>query len=115
MYIKYAGIILSDLLDVRTCETSLLPSRENVSIDIFSRQGQIYNGFKYGTRKIKMTFRVMPENPYEYAQYTNDIAAAFDVDAPSRLYLGDESKYYYAVPDGEIKLSEIATGVGLGK
>ena len=56
MYVKYAGIILSDLFDVVNHETSLLPSRENVSIDIFSRQGQIYNGFKYGTRKIKITF-----------------------------------------------------------
>lgn len=115
MYVKYAGIILSDLFHVITHETSLLPSRENVSIDIFSRQGQIYNGFKYGTRKIKITFLVRPENPYEYSQYVNDIAAAFDVDAPSRLYLGDESKYYYAVPDGDIELSEIATGVGKGE
>ena len=115
MYIKYAGIVLSDLLHVITHETSLLPTRENVSIDIFSRQGQIYNGFKYGTREIKITFLVRPENPYEYSQYVNDIAAAFDVDAPSRLYLGDESKYYYAVPDGDIELSEIATGVGKGE
>lgn len=115
MYVKYAGIILSDLFDVRTCETSLLPTRENTSIDIFSKQGQIYNGFKYGTRKIKITFLVRPENPYEYTQHVNDIAAAFDVDAPSRLYLGDESKYYYAVADGEIELSEIAFGVGLGE
>lgn len=107
MYVKYAGIILSDLFDVVNHETSLLPSRENVSIDIFSRQGQIYNGFKYGTRKIKITFLVKSENPYEYSQYVNDIAAAFDVDAPSRLYLGDESKYYYAVPDGEVKISVI--------
>ena len=115
MYIKYAGIVLSDLLHVITHETSLLPTRENVSIDIFSRQGQIYNGFKYGTREIKITFLVRPDNPYEYSQYVNDIAAAFDVDAPSRLYLGDESKYYYAVPDGDIELSEIATGVGKGE
>ena len=34
MYVKYAGIILSDLFDVVNHETSLLPSRENVSIDI---------------------------------------------------------------------------------
>lgn len=107
MYIKYAGIILSDLFEVRTHEITLLPPRENTSIDMFSRQGQIYNGFKYGTRKIKLTFLVKSENPYEYTQHVNDIAAAFDVDAPSRLYLGDKSKYYYAVPDGEIKISVI--------
>lgn len=115
MYIKYAGIILSDLFHVITHETTLLPNRENVSIDIFARQGQIYNGFKYGTRKIKITFLVKPKEPSEYAQYANDIAAAFDVDAPSRLYLGDESKYYYAVADGEIELSEISAGIGKGE
>jgi predicted phage tail component-like protein len=115
MYVKYAGIILSDLFQVRTVNTSAIPNRKNISIDIPSRHGELYNGFKYGTREIEITFIVRPDNSYEYSQYVTDIANALDVDAPSRLYLGDELSYYYSVPDGKVEIDEISVGVGEGK
>ena len=39
MYINYAGIILSDFLEVRSVEIPSLPARENISINIPSRYG----------------------------------------------------------------------------
>lgn len=115
MYVKYAGIILSDLLQVKTVNTTAIPHRKNISINIPSRTGEIYNGYKYGTREIELVFLVRPASIFDYKQYVTDIANALDVTAPSRLYLGDENSYYYAVPNGEVEINEIAVGVGEGK
>lgn len=114
MHMDFAGVRLSDFLNIKTVNTSILPSRENYSINIPSRVGEIYNGFKYGTREIEIDFIVRPEDPFEYPQYVADIADVLDVIAPSPLYLGDESKYYYAVPDGEVEINEIGPGIGEG-
>lgn len=115
MYVKYAGIILSDLFQVRTVNTTAIPHRKNISINIPSRAGEIYNGYKYGIREIYLTFLVRPNVIFDYNQYVTDISNALDVDAPSRLYLEDEESYYYAVPDGKVEINEIAAGVGEGK
>lgn len=114
MYIEFAGIKLSDFLHIKTVNTTILPNRENYSINIPSRVGEIYNGFKYGTKEINVDFIVRPEDPFEYSQYITDIADTLDVIAPSPLYIGDESKYYYAVPDGDVEINEIGPGIGEG-
>lgn len=115
MHMEFAGVSLSDFLHIKAVNTTALPNRENYSISIPSRTGDIYNGFRYGKREITVEFLVKPEDPFEYAQYINDIADALDVIAPSPLYLGDTNKYYYAAPDGNIEINEISHGVGEGK
>lgn len=115
MYVKFAGVSLSDFFHVKAVNTTVLPNRENYSIKIPSRTGEIYNGFRYGTREITISFLVRPEDPYDYSQYVTDITNALDVKSPSRLYIGDETRYYYAVPDGDIEINEIGLGVGEGE
>lgn len=90
MLIEFAGVTLSDFLHIRTVNTTVLPNRENYSINIPSRTGEIYNGFRYGTKKIEVDFIVRPDDPYEYFQYVLDITNALDVTAPSPLYINDE-------------------------
>ncbi len=114
MYIKYAGIILSDLLHARNIEIDAVPDRRNISIDIPSKHGEIYNGFKYGTREITLDFIIKQDNDLDYEQCVIDIANALDVNVPSRLYLEDETKYYYAVPNGKVVINAIGAGYGEG-
>lgn len=115
MYINYAGIILSDLLEVRSVEIPSLPDRENISINIPSRYGEIYNGFRYNTREITIDFLIKADNQIDYAQCVSDIANALDVNAPSRLYLNDTVRYFYAVHNGTLSINEIAANVGEGQ
>lgn len=115
MYINYAGIILSDFLEVRSVEIPSLPARENISINIPSRYGEVYSDFRYNTREITLDFLVKANDQMEYSQHILDITNALDVNAPSRLYLNDTTKYFYAVPDGTLTINEIAAGVGEGQ
>lgn len=116
-FIKYNDVDLSDMIRVRTVESTVLPPRQNNSINIWERQGSIYNGFKYGEREITVSFlvRAMPEDYIDtygdvYLFMDNrlaDIKTVFNVDEPKPLYLGIENKYIYAVPEGDFKMDEL--------
>ena len=58
-YVKYNGVVLSNLIRVRTVETTVLPPRENHSITIWEKPGSIYNSYRYGERTIKVTFLIL--------------------------------------------------------
>ena len=116
-FIKYNDVDLSDMIRVRTVESTVLPPRQNNSINIWERQGSIYNGFKYGEREITVSFlvRAMPEDYIDtygdvylfMDRRLADIKTVFNVDAPKPLYLGIENKYIYAVPEGDFKMDEL--------
>lgn len=113
MYLKYAGIMVSDAIKVIEIDNSLIPNRINESIDIPSRHGEIYNGFKYGLRKIKITFDInCPKE--EYDENVNILVSALDVTVPQRLYLDSKDKYYYAIQDGQVELKNIIPGLSNG-
>ena len=73
-YIKYNDIDLTDIVKVREVEIPSLPTMEHSSIDVFERDGGIYNGLSYKTREIKLTFIIQPEDPNDYDMYVNDKA-----------------------------------------
>lgn len=116
-FIKYNDVDLSDMIRVRTVESTVLPPRQNNSINIWERQGSIYNGFKYGEREITVSFlvRAMPEDYIDtygdvylfMDRRLADIKTVFNVDGPKPLYLGIENKYIYAVPEGDFKMDEL--------
>lgn len=116
-FIKYNDVDLSDMIRVRTVESTVLPPRQNNSINIWERQGSIYNGFKYGEREITVSFlvRAMPEDYIDtygdvylfMDRRLTDIKTVFNVDEPKPLYLGIENKYIYAVPEGDFKMDEL--------
>ena len=116
-FIKYNDVDLSDMIRVRTVESTVLPPRQNNSINIWERQGSIYNGFKYGEREITVSFlvRAMPEDYIDtygdvylfMDRRLADIKTVFNVDEPKPLYLGIENKYIYAVPEGDFKMDEL--------
>lgn len=99
MFLKYRGIILSSMLNVANVTMDILPQRENFSINIPSRAGAIYNGFRYGIREINIECYVDVETSDERVQNCKDIKDAMSSPVPARLYIDDEYRYYYATPD----------------
>ena len=120
-YVNYNDIDLTGIVDVKDVITTALPPRDNKAIDIWERQGSIYNRYKYKEREIKVTFIIQPsqeeilENEDILNNYIEDTKRAFDVDGPKALFLGDESKFIFAVPQGDIEINQIGTNTCEGE
>ena len=112
-YVKYNGVNLTNLIGVRTVDTTVLPPRENHAITIWERPGSIYNSYRYGERTITVTFLIRASqseyrsNPNCMENKLNRLRNVFSVKEPKPLYLGSSSKYIYAVPQGDFTMSEI--------
>ena len=114
-YIKYNEIDLTDMVKVREVEIPSLPSIEHSSIDIFERDGGVYNGASYGTREIKLTFIIKPDNRDDYEQYVQDVKRAFYTKEECRLFCGDENLYIWCVPVDDMVITELGTGCAEGE
>ena len=112
-FVKYNNVNLTNMIRVRTVNSTVLPPRENNAITIWERPGGIYNSYRYGEREITITFLVMvskqeyKNNPNSIDSKITAIGNVFKVDGPKPLYLGSSSKYIYAVPEGEFKMTEL--------
>ena len=112
-YVKYNGVNLTNLIGVRTVDTTVLPTRENHAITIWERPGSIYNSYRYGERTITVTFLIRASqseyrsNPNCMENKLNTLRNVFNVKEPKPLYLGSSGKYIYAVPEGDFTMSEI--------
>ena len=53
--VQYNGIYLSEICDVEEVKLPVLPSRTLSSLDIASRDGEVYNGKKYNSCTIEVT------------------------------------------------------------
>lgn len=114
-YIKYNEIDLTDMVKMREVEIPSLPSIEHSSIDIFERDGGVYNGASYGTREIKLTFIIKPDNRDDYEQYVQDVKRAFYTKEECRLFCGDENLYIWCVPVDDMVITELGTGCAEGE
>ena len=114
-YIKYNEIDLTDMVKMREVEIPSLPSIEHSSIDIFERDGGVYNGASYGTREIKLTFIIKPDNRDDYEQYVQDVKRAFYTKEEARLFCGDENLYIWCVPVDDMVITELGTGCAEGE
>ena len=114
-YIKYNEIDLTDMVKVREVEIPSLPSIEHSSIDIFERDGGVYNGASYGTREIKLTFIIKPDNRDDYEQYVQDVKRAFYTKEECRLFCGDENLYIWCVPVDDMVITELGEGCAEGE
>lgn len=113
-YLKYNGVDLTDLVKVRSVEIPSLPSIEHSVINMFERDGNVYNGASYNEREIKITFIIYPmadvDNVLAYDIYVNDVKRAFYTKKEAKLFCGDETLYIWAVPVGEMIMTELANG-----
>ena len=112
-YISYNGVNLSNLVRVRAVDTTVLPPRENHSITIWEKPGSIYNSYRFGERHIKVTFLIRAtaseynSNPNCMENKLNTLRNVFKVAAPKPLYLGTNTKYILAVPEGDFTMTEL--------
>ena len=109
-YIKYNEIDLTDMVKVREVEIPSLPTIEHSSIDIFERDGGIYNGASYGTREIRLTFIIKPDDKNDYEDYVRDVKRAFYTKEEARLFCGDENLYMWCVPIDDMIITELGEG-----
>lgn len=114
-YIKYNEIDLTDMVKVREVEMPSLPSIEHSSIDIFERDGGVYNGASYGTREIRLTFIIKPDDKNDYEQYVRDVKRAFYTKEEARLFCGDENLYIWCVPIDDMVITELGEGCAEGE
>ena len=114
-YIKYNEIDLTDMVKMREVEIPSLPSIEHSSIDMFERDGELYNGASYGTREIKLTFIIQPSRKYDYDEYVRDVKRAFYTKEEARLFCGDENLYIWCVPVDDMVITELGTGCAEGE
>ena len=112
-YVKYNDIDLTDMIKVREVQTTLTPPRKNSTIDIWERAGEIYNGYRWENREITLKFLLLYDeeeyldNPLIVEQGMADIKSCLNVDRPKPLYLNNPDRFIYAVPDGDIEVSEL--------
>ena len=114
-YIKYNEIDLTDMVKVREVEIPSLPTIEHSSIDIFERDGGVYNGASYGTREIRLTFIIKPDDKNDYEQYVRDVKRAFYTKEEARLFCGDENLYIWCVPIDDMVITELGEGCAEGE
>ena len=98
------------MVKVREVEIPSLPTIEHSSIDIFERDGGIYNGASYGTREIRLTFIIKPDDKNDYEDYVRDVKRAFYTKEEARLFCGDENLYMWCVPVDEMRIVELGEG-----
>ena len=102
---------LDDILKVIEISTTLISDRENYKIDISSRNGLVYNGYKYNEKKIKIVADLKASNAIEYERLKNMVCDILDTEEPAQLYV-QKGRFFYAVIDGEIAENKITAWYG---
>lgn len=114
-YIKYNGVDLTEIINVKEVEIPSLPSMSHSSIDMFERNGSVYNGMNYGTRDINIKFIIKATNADEYEQFVNDTKRAFYTKDEAQLFCGDEENYIWCVPIDDLVITELGTNCAEGE
>lgn len=114
-YVKYNGIDLTSIIKVKEVEIPSLPSIDHSSIEVFERDGNIYNGTSYGNRDIKIKFIIQPDDPDDYDMYINDVKRAFYTKEEAQLYCGSEDLYIWCVPIGDMVIAELGPNCSEGE
>lgn len=110
-YIKFNEIDLTDMVKVRSVTIPSHPHIKHNSIEVFERNGNIYNGASFNERNITLTLLIQPKanDIANYDVYVNDVKRAFYTKQECRLFCGNESLYMWCVPTDEIIINELGT------
>lgn len=108
-YIKYNEIDLTNVVKVREVEIPSLPSIKHSSIEVFERNGNIYNGASYNERSIRLVLLIQPTDVNNYDMYINDVKRAFYTKEECRLFCGNENLFMWCIPTNDILITELST------
>lgn len=106
--VTYAGNQLDDYCTVLNIGRTVIPPRTNYTKEIPSIHGEIYTGYKYGSRVFSLECAFVAEDREDYADKARQLAFILDTKEPSRLIFEDAPHlYYYAVVDGGIEIEKV--------
>ena len=88
--VKYNGFNLSEVCDIEEIRLPILPSNKISTLDIASRDGEIYNGKKYESYVIEIDILIDCDTKEELNEKLKDIRDIFDVDEPKPFYINKE-------------------------
>ena len=92
-----------------------LPTMSHSSIEIFERDGSVYNGMSYEPRSIRLTFVIKKDNADDYEAAVNDVKNTFATKEEAPLYLGREDRYIWCVPIDDLYITEVGTCCATGE
>ena len=92
-----------------------LPTMSHSSIEIFERDGSVYNGMSYEPRSIRLTFVIKKDNADDYEAAINDVKNTFATKEEAPLYLGREDRYIWCVPIDDLYITEVGTCCATGE
>lgn len=110
--LNFNDIDLEQILNVISIEKTIISSRTNYSKNISSRHGELYNGFKYEPKIIKVKADIKRNNEKEYLDALDELSSALDVQSERPLYIDDSGRFFFAVPDGDFDEDKICEGFG---
>ena len=92
-----------------------LPTMSHSSIEMFERDGAVYNGMSYETRSIRITFVIKKDNVDDYETAVRDVKNTFATKEEAPLYLGKEDRYIWCVPIDDLYITEVGTYCATGE
>ena len=92
-----------------------LPTMSHSSIEMFERDGAVYNGMSYDTRSIRITFVIKKDNADDYETAVRDVKNTFATKEEAPLYLGKEDRYIWCVPIDDLYITEVGTYCATGE
>lgn len=105
--VRYNGILLSDICDVEDIRIPVLPSRTISTINIGSRDGEIYNGKKYDALEIEVDILIDCDTKEDCQNRLRELRKTFDVDEPKPFYI-NEDRFILAISKDKIDKDPVA-------
>lgn len=106
--IWFDEVELTQLIRVFDIKRDVMPERVNTSVDVPSRHGAYYTGYKYGIRKVSVDFLLIAEGENSLEDFKRSLAFMLDMETPAKLRFSDDpDRYLYAVLDGATEVAEV--------
>lgn len=108
-YLEYDDKVLSDFTGFGVISVSMpaLPPLVSSEKDIWGRNGSLFCGSKRDKREIKLEFNILTDNLEDYEETKDNIEDTFDVDTPKAFYFGNQEKFIYCIPEGDVNIDDV--------
>lgn len=98
--VKYNDFILSEVCDIEEIRLPVLPSNSINTLNIGSRDGEVYNGKKYESYVIEMDILIDCDTQEELNERLKNLRDIFDVDEPRPFYINEDRFILAILQDG---------------
>ena len=90
----FNDIDLEEIVKVVSIETTLMSNRENFNIDVSSRNGKLYNGFRYNEKIIIVKCDIKKNSEQEYLIVRDELSNALNVEEPKQLFKDGNGRFF---------------------